>query len=403
MTRLDRAWRRAALTWTLLAFCAMLPLSIAGINGTAALLPLLLLVSTLSGDSMPWKHAVTPFSAALLAYCAVAALVSAAGVDPAVSVTQLAKDFHKLWLLWLLLVSLPLADTRRLPVALGGACLVSAIYGIGQALLLRVPLNAAGGTAWLRAHGFVHPVVYGELMGLFCIGAVCFWLRPRPESPHPRLVAACIAMTTTALILSQTRGAVIGAAVGLAALGLLDRRLRLFSLLMILAAPAAFVLWELMPSNHNITTILESLDRPGLNPHFARLTFWRVGWRMFLDHPWLGVGPGNYRTLYAHYFQGAFDGERVWGSAHNLYIHQAAERGLLGLAALAAVLGTMTARAWQRARQAPAALNLWAFSSCVAFLVMNLTEAAFQTEQVASLMIFIWALAEAQNGVKPTI
>jgi O-antigen ligase len=114
------------------------------------------------------------------------------------------------------------------------------------------------------------------------------------------------------------------------------------------------------------------------------------------------VGVGNYRTLFNHYFMGTYDGESVWGSAHNLYIHQAAERGLIGLAALAAVLGTMTARAWQRARTAPDGLNLWAFAASVAFLVMNLTEVAFQTEQVACLIIFIWAYAEARYGANPS-
>ena len=139
------------------------------------------------------------------------------------------------------------------------------------------------------------------------------------------------------------------------------------------------------------------------NQQFNRVIFWKVAWGMFLDHPWLGVGPGHYQTAYSDYFQGKLAGQWVWGSAHNLYLHQLAERGLLGLSALLAALSALTWRAWRRARLLPDGLNLWALAACAAFLVMNLTEVAFQNEQVTTLFLFIWTWAEArQKSIMPS-
>jgi O-antigen ligase len=378
-----------ALLCAVLALCAALPLSIACINIAAAALTVLLLWSDFSGKPVPWDRALTAFSAALAGYFVAAAIVSAAGVDPSVSFRQLNKDFHKLWLLWLMLTALPLAGSRRLPAALGAGATAAALVGLGQSLFMRSPSGKM-----LRASGFVHPVSFGELMGLIWLGAFCFWLRPgdaEKDGLGRKALSAFLLVCGAAALMSQTRGAAAGVAAGVLALGLCDARLRRLALKVLLAAPAVLIAWELLPTGRKLSHLLS-----GAANHTARLTFWRVGWDIFKDHPWVGVGPGNYRTVFGRYFSGEFDGERIWGSAHNLYVHQAAERGLLGLAALAAVLGTMTWRAWRRARRAPDAPNLWAFAACCAFLVMNMTEVAFQNEQVTSLMLLIWAYAEAR-------
>ena len=87
----------------------------------------------------------------------------------------------------------------------------------------------------------------------------------------------------------------------------------------------------------------------------------------------------------------------MWGSAHNLYLHQLAERGVPGLAALAWVLGALTLRAWRRVQENPNAWNLWAWTALIAFLTLNFTEISFQNEQTATLILFIWAAAEARH------
>jgi O-antigen ligase len=60
-----------------------------------------------------------------------------------------------------------------------------------------------------------------------------------------------------------------------------------------------------------------------------RVAHWYVGIRMFLDHPFLGVGIGNYEPAYAPYAPGIF--VIPLGHAHNYFINIAAEAGLFGL------------------------------------------------------------------------
>jgi O-antigen ligase len=60
-----------------------------------------------------------------------------------------------------------------------------------------------------------------------------------------------------------------------------------------------------------------------------RLAHWIAGLHMFIDHPVLGVGIGNYSDAYPRYFITIFT--TSLGHAHNYYINIAAETGFIGL------------------------------------------------------------------------
>jgi O-antigen ligase len=62
-----------------------------------------------------------------------------------------------------------------------------------------------------------------------------------------------------------------------------------------------------------------------------RLAHWIAGLHMFMDHPVLGVGIGNYPDAYFQYFITIFT--TSLGHAHNYYINIAAETGSIGLIA----------------------------------------------------------------------
>jgi O-antigen ligase len=88
-----------------------------------------------------------------------------------------------------------------------------------------------------------------------------------------------------------------------------------------------------------------------------RVAHWWAGWRMWEDHPWTGIGIGNYATAYPNYNLAGWDDPL--GHAHNFYINMGAEAGTLGFAAYliflaAAFLHTCrsllrASSAWQRA------------------------------------------------------
>ena len=109
------------------------------------------------------------------------------------------KDFHKIWIFNTLLLACSLASTPHLRKSLGGGFGLIALIGIAQALTLR-----GAGSSWIRAHGFVHPVTYGEQLpwpfGRTVLAKPGTGARPAAKLFYPLSYLR-------ALILNQTRGA----------------------------------------------------------------------------------------------------------------------------------------------------------------------------------------------------
>jgi len=70
-----------------------------------------------------------------------------------------------------------------------------------------------------------------------------------------------------------------------------------------------------------------------------RLAHWLAGVGMFSDHPFTGVGIGNYGSAYAQYHVGIF--VNSLDHAHNYYINIAAETGIIGLVAFLFLIATI--------------------------------------------------------------
>lgn len=169
----------------------------------------------------------------------------------------------------------------------------------------------------------------------------------------------------TALVASLSRGAWLGAAAGLVAMGLALGRWttrRLATLGLALALAAAIWAGGLLPDAiearlSSITRSLGFFDPAAVEvtpENFAvveRMAQLQAGWRMFVAHPLLGVGPGNYTAAYADVVVAPWYISK--GHAHNFYLHVAAEAGAVGLAAyLAVIAGTavLAARLVRRSR-----------------------------------------------------
>jgi putative inorganic carbon (HCO3(-)) transporter len=75
-----------------------------------------------------------------------------------------------------------------------------------------------------------------------------------------------------------------------------------------------------------------------------RLAHWQSALAMWRDHPWLGVGFGNYGTAYSQYALAKWP--VALGHAHNYYLNIAAETGLLGLIAYLLLWGLAFWRVW---------------------------------------------------------
>ena len=146
----------------------------------------------------------------------------------------------------------------------------------------------------------------------------CFW--------------AAVPLGIMSVILTYSRGALLGLAVVLFALALRSKRrwLAFFGAAMagfaiFAAAPAKWI--ERMQSLRNVQT-----DESAL----ARLHSWKFSYRLFLDHPILGGGFQTFTApLYAGYHMLA---DRVQGP-HSIYFQMLAEHGLPGLILFLALIG----------------------------------------------------------------
>lgn len=139
----------------------------------------------------------------------------------------------------------------------------------------------------------------------------------------------------------------------------LERRIHIFW--MVLALLAASLVIPFLPEGY--TERLETLkmfQSEGSQSVYKEESFRGrtseilSGWNMFLDHPILGVGIGNYETRYQEYASElGLETRTTIRQAHSLYIETIAETGLLGLATLGSIFAVLfagLARARRRAR-----------------------------------------------------
>ena len=177
--------------------------------------------------------------------------------------------------------------------------------------------------------------------------------------------ASLAAIIAAALFASWSRGAWLGFALSLVAmLVALPRRLVTGLGCAIVLAALFWAMWSaglLPPSVVNRLTATASdlftvSDVRGYDftpANYAvveRLAHWQAAISMAQDHPFFGLGLGNYAGAYADYR--LLNWEDPLGHAHNLYLNVLAESGAVGLAAFIAFWITVFRLSW-RARSHP--------------------------------------------------
>ena len=392
---------RRATSFSACLFAAAVPLSIAGANISWALFAVSLAAFAYSGGTLIWKGRKSVLEKPLWAFLFVSILASALGTEPSHSFRFTNQDLHKVWIYYLFMVGLAsVGKARIIPFAAAGFS-VAALVGLSQALpsaLGFIPDPRDGSN---RAHAFVHAVTFGGQMTVAFLGGLAFALSPQ-NANRPRIKRLAwifCGLTGAALVLSQTRAALLGVAAGTCSILILLPRLRKWVLIAIPLTVLCFAALEIAFPYRSIVRPLISSIRSGKTSgiQMQRLHLWHGALAMATDHPITGVGHNNFRAEFPKYIDTVFDDKRKsFGTAHNLYFHHLAERGILGLAVLFWLLGAFTLEAWRRSRDKPEAVHLWALATSVAFLVLNLTEVALQVEIFWMLVFFVWIISESK-------
>ena len=101
---------------------------------------------------------------------------------------------------------------------------------------------------------------------------------------------------------------------------------------LITAAALTLIGWFLLPAQYQQRYLTVGRYAQGGeldDSNKLRLAVWDAGWRMFLDHPILGVGAGQFSTAYGTVYSGK--SHAAWMNPHNLFLQVTCELGLLGL------------------------------------------------------------------------
>ena len=261
------------------------------------------------------------------------------------------------------------ARQRQVLVAcllLAGAA--QALLGVNQFLRQIGPPGFVLFGRYMRAYGtFEQPNPFGGYLGMILplgyglllagmhdaeLGKRMPWLRWS-------FVAGSSALLLAGLLMSWSRGALLGVIGGLALVGLVVGR-RYWPLAALLAATVVVFAPELLALTNadwltrltDLTTLigrdLAAVEITDANfANVERLAHWVAGWRMFEHAPWLGVGTGQYPVVYETVAVPRW--REALGHAHNYYLHVMAEGGLLGLAGYLAMMIGATVAVGRRA------------------------------------------------------
>jgi len=210
-------------------------------------------------------------------------------------------------------------------VGIACALLLIALDTLPYALVGQVPLR--GNFGW-------HNTLGGTLAVFLPV--FYFGIYKRIEN---HILVSCglllIAVTFILMVLTESRGALLGlfssVVVFLGAIALKKNwRIKKICSLIIIAV--------VLVGSFVVTTTFMGLN---LNRNIAkdgRVALIESSWHMFLNHPLLGVGVGNWREQYDTVY-GVDNIEKHMDSPHNIFLQELNEAGIIGLSGFLALLG----------------------------------------------------------------
>jgi O-antigen ligase len=156
---------------------------------------------------------------------------------------------------------------------------------------------------------------------------------------------ALVALSAAAIVATNSRGGFLGLAAGAVAVLWLSRRLVTGAIVVVALVALTY---SFLPAGYVDKRLMSATD-PNDPTRTERIYSWHRAWDMFLDHPIIGVGAGNFSWRVASYDatesaiqERKFRRSIAGRAAHSVYFQVLPETGLLGTASyLILVLGAI--------------------------------------------------------------
>ncbi|MGH7401921.1 MAG: O-antigen ligase family protein [Candidatus Rokuibacteriota bacterium] len=303
-----------------------------------------------------------------------------------------------------------MADAVRDPPAAGRflfgltlAATVAAIVGLLQVGVCPGVGGPAASPRWLyhrcdRAHGFFS--IYMTLAGVLSLVLLVTLPRLLVAGTELRRLAGPWLLMLWGLVVTYTRGAWIGFAVGVLAVATTVRRSRWLLVAGLLLLVAAGLVAP--PSLRHRFLSMTDPQEAGVR---ERVYMWKSGLAMWRERPLLGVGPGGVKREYPRYaLPEAF--KKRTSHVHNAPLQILVERGVAGLAAWLWIWVAFFVKGIGLLRRLPSdavgerSLVIGSLAAVVGFLVGGLSEYNFGDSEVVMVAWALMALPGAVEGKK---
>jgi O-antigen ligase len=204
-----------------------------------------------------------------------------------------------------------------------------------------------------------------------------------------------------ALILSASRGGIVGLFLEIALLVHLSRAHRMgkkqvLGSVAIALVAGAFIVW--LGVSETIQRF-EQLTQGGITQDL-RVSMYHDSWRIFVDHPWVGTGLGTLIAVYPRYAS-FFNGLTV-DHVHNDYLELLADTGLVGGLLGLAFIGLLLSRAFANLRFARTRFSRATFAgslaACSGLFVHSLVD--FNLHIPSNALLFLLLASAATTEVR---
>lgn len=302
------------------------------------------------------RRRIPRFSVHLLTFVAVvvvATTIALVAGAPYVRFEHTVLEFGKLLgaIAWFLGTYAVLVDdaVRRLRVLALVSTLLAVVFAAGTIA------DGVFGSVVRPTGPFENPNIYANY--LVVNGFLAAYLVGTLRRERPRLaIAASLAIPTlaAALLVTGSRGGLLGAATGVAALVLVhpnvDHRLAARPLFVVAAVLSTIALVAVLSIDDRVRERLATSLEPESDNVGGRLERWDLGVDAVLEHPLTGVGFGQSQNYVRS--RGV---NNPYPRLHNTHLTVLTETGVLGLAALYVLFGGVVYQAGRLARRIDAA------------------------------------------------
>ncbi len=395
LTSIVTGWLEPLLQLSLLLLLFLMPFISSGKIALLTFISLVLWIGKGLTKREEWLPKLDLFSLLFLIWVGLSLLSTGASPFVLPSLKGLAKFLVYLTAYFLFLSNFDTTERKERAVFIVSlSALMVSLYGVWQELIGAPPL-----ALWedIEAMGENVVRVYStlknpNLLGGYLIGVIplCLSLLIMRRDWRRPLLALALTSSLFALVWSYSRGAYIGFLASIIFFFLLlmrlawqrgRRRTRIAILLSLvfffsLASFGVVVSPTIKGRVRSIFSIWEHTS------NVTRFTIWQSSLKMFKDHLFLGIGPGNdvFRRVYAFYMRPRFNSL----ASYNVFLEVGIENGVIGLICFIAMLYVLFSTGLKRLSQESipnAILLIGAISACLAPLFHGLVDTIWYRPQ----------------------